>query len=187
MEDATVVAKGSKTPAKPKAVSTSPVTSLVEEGVAAKYTKNDPAAARAAWEKALGRLEEKGVTPMDRYQVHAGLGMLHAEQKEYDRARDLFKQAVTASREITDNLKPLSYSHYNLACAEALLGEPEAALADLRAALQTERKTERRKYVKLAETDDSLAALKDDPRFRSLLEEFAESPKPAPSIPEGKR
>ena len=183
MKDATVVAKASEASAKSEAASVSPVKALVEEGVAARYTRKDAAEARGAWEKAMARLEEPGVTPMDRYQVYAGLGLLHAEAKEYGRARDLFKQAVAASREITDNFKPLSYSHYNLACAEALLGDRDAALADLRAALEAERKTERRRYVKLARTDDSLASLKDEPRYRSLLEEFAESPDAAAAKP----
>jgi tetratricopeptide (TPR) repeat protein len=162
--------------AKPRSVGGSPVASLVEEGVKAKYERKDPAAARDAWERALGRLDEPGVTPLDRYQVYAGLGLIHAEREEYTRARELFKQAVTASRQVTDNFKPLSYSHYNLACAEALLGDRDAALGDLRAALEAERKTERRRYVKLAQDDESLASLKDDPRFRALLGEFAEPP-----------
>lgn len=113
---------------------------------------------------------------MDRYQVLAGLGLICAERKEYEPARDFFKRAVVASKPITDNFKPLSYSHYNLACAEALLGDREAALADLQAALEAERRTERRRYVALAEKDDSFASLKDEPRFQALLKEFAEPP-----------
>jgi tetratricopeptide (TPR) repeat protein len=158
----------------------SPVAHLVKEGVAARYERKDLAAAENAWSQALPLLDRPGVTPLDRYQVHAGLGLIYGERKEYAKSRDFFGKAVAASREITDNLKPLSYSYYNLACAEALLGDKEAALASLRAALEAERQTDRRRYVKLASGDDSFAALKDDARFKALLKQFAEPAKAGP-------
>src|SRR5262249_40121225 len=130
-------------------------------------------AAEKAWEKALPLLDRPGVTALDRYQVHAGLGLLCGERKEYARARDFFQKAVAASREITGNRKPLSYSYYNLACAQGLLGEPQTALVSLRRSLEAERQTERRRYVKMAGGDEAFTALKDDPRFKALLREFA--------------
>jgi hypothetical protein len=150
------------------------VTELVKDGVAARYGRKDLAAAERAWRQALPLLDKPGVTPLERYQVCACLGLLHAEREEYAQAKEFFLGAVVASREVPDNRKPLSYSDYNLACAEALLGQDEAALGSLRAALEAERQTERRRYVKLAGGDSSFAGLKDDPRFQALLKEFAE-------------
>jgi tetratricopeptide (TPR) repeat protein len=157
----------------------SPVEELVKEGVAARYDREDAPAAEKAWGQALPLLDRPGVTPLDRYQVYAGLGLIYADRKDYAKCRDFFGKAVAASREIADNRKPLSYSHYNLACAEALLGDKEAALASLRAALESERQTDRRRYVKLAAGDDSFVALKDDARFGALLKEFSEPAKAA--------
>jgi tetratricopeptide (TPR) repeat protein len=158
----------------------SPVAELVKEGMAARYNRKDAPAAEKAWGQALPLLDRPGVMPLDRYQVYAGLGLICGERKEYAKCCDFFGKAVAASREITDNRKPLSYSHYNLACAEALLGDKEAALASLRAALETERQTDRRRYVKLAGDDDSFVTLKDDARFKALLQEFTEPAKAKP-------
>ena len=151
-----------------------PVADLVKEGVAARYERKDFAAAEGAWARTLPLLDQPGVTPLDRYQVYAGLGLLQCERKEYPRAKDFFLKAVAASQEVTDNRKPLSHSHYSLACAEALLGEARAALDSLRAALEAERQTERQRYVKLARGDDSFVGPRDDPRFQALLQELAE-------------
>jgi quercetin dioxygenase-like cupin family protein len=49
---------------------------------------------------------------------------------------------------------------YNLACAEARLGETDAALQHLAAAVE-----ERPDLSKLAREDEDLAAIRDDPRF----------------------
>jgi tetratricopeptide (TPR) repeat protein len=49
---------------------------------------------------------------------------------------------------------------YNLACAEARLGETEAAIEHLRVAL--ERQPE---LAELAKTDEDLESIRDDPRF----------------------
>ncbi len=49
---------------------------------------------------------------------------------------------------------------YNLACAEALLGEREEAIEHLVTAAATEER-----FADAAQTDDDLASLRDDPRF----------------------
>ena len=49
---------------------------------------------------------------------------------------------------------------YNLACAEARLGETDAALEHLAAAVE-----ERPDLSELAREDEDLAAIRDDPRF----------------------
>ena len=53
--------------------------------------------------------------------------------------------------------------HYNLACAEAQLGETDAAFEHLRAALE-----ERPSFAGDAREDDDLAPLRDDPRFAEI-------------------
>jgi len=53
---------------------------------------------------------------------------------------------------------------YNLACAEAQLGETDAALEHLAAAF-----AERQDLREAAPSDEDLAALHDDPRFRQLV------------------
>jgi hypothetical protein len=53
---------------------------------------------------------------------------------------------------------------YNLACAEAQLGETDAALEHLRAALG-----ERPAWIESAREDADLAPLRDDPRFAKLV------------------
>ena len=52
---------------------------------------------------------------------------------------------------------------YNLACAEAVSGEKEAALEHLRGALEDPR------FREYAESDEDFASLRDDPRFAALL------------------
>ena len=53
---------------------------------------------------------------------------------------------------------------YNLACAEALLGETDEALEHLRAAL-----AERPDFGPQAREDEDLAALRGDPRFAEVV------------------
>jgi tetratricopeptide (TPR) repeat protein len=53
---------------------------------------------------------------------------------------------------------------YNLACAEAQLGNPDAALDYLAAGLE-----ERPDLGDSARDDDDLAALREDPRFAKLV------------------
>jgi hypothetical protein len=49
---------------------------------------------------------------------------------------------------------------YNLACAEALLGEPDAALDHLGRAVAAERR-----FAEYARDDGDLASVRDDPRL----------------------
>jgi tetratricopeptide (TPR) repeat protein len=49
---------------------------------------------------------------------------------------------------------------YNLACAEAQLGETDAALEHIRQAVEAEER-----YREYAQTDDDLAPIRDDARF----------------------
>jgi thiol-disulfide isomerase/thioredoxin len=75
-----------------------------------------------------------------------------------------YKAAKTLERIVA--LAPESDSQfYNLACARARLGDPDAAFAALDRAFANGRSDA--DYIK---TDDDLAALRDDPRFDDLIE-----------------
>ena len=52
---------------------------------------------------------------------------------------------------------------YNLACAEAMLGEKDEALAHLAEAVENPR------FLEFAKTDSDLDSLRDDPRFQELV------------------
>lgn len=52
---------------------------------------------------------------------------------------------------------------YNLACAEAMLGERDAALEHLAEAVQNPR------FRKFAKTDSDFDSLRDDPRFEAAV------------------
>ncbi len=81
---------------------------------------------------------------------------LFAEAK-YAEAKGLMLDALDRY----DDRGPLLY---NLACAEAQLGETEAALEHLAAAIPL-----RDDLAELARGDDDLALLRDDPRFAELV------------------
>lgn len=85
------------------------------------------------------------------------------------RAGPLIRDDPARAREIlTDGLKahPESASlHYNLACLNALEGQRDGALAELRHAVELEPDA-----VNWARDDDDFAALRDDPGFRALLD-----------------
>jgi hypothetical protein len=53
---------------------------------------------------------------------------------------------------------------YNLACADALLGEKDAALDHLRAAIE-----ERPAFAESAREDSDFESIRDDPRFAELV------------------
>jgi tetratricopeptide (TPR) repeat protein len=74
---------------------------------------------------------------------------------EYGRARELFAGGLETYGESGVLL-------YNLACAEARLGEADAALEHLRRAVELEDR-----FAGFAQDDEDLASLRDDPRFPS--------------------
>jgi Flp pilus assembly protein TadD len=78
------------------------------------------------------------------------------EAKRYEEARDLLREGL--------ELHPANASLlYNLACAEALLGEKDAALEHLAGAVENPR------FREFAETDSDFDSLRDDPRFTALV------------------
>lgn len=77
---------------------------------------------------------------------------------EYLEAKHVLTEALTLGA-YEDSASLL----YNLACAEALLGEIDSAMGHLGDALR-----ERPSFAEDARTDDDLAALRDDPRFAEI-------------------
>jgi tetratricopeptide (TPR) repeat protein len=75
------------------------------------------------------------------------------ERGEYAEAKRRLEEAVA---KYPDTGGPL----YNLACAEARLGETEAALEHLRRAVEREAR-----FAEYAQGDEDLASIRDDPRF----------------------
>jgi tetratricopeptide (TPR) repeat protein len=71
----------------------------------------------------------------------------------YDEARQLLQEGLDAK----PGSPPLLY---NLACAEALAGEPDRALDLLNEAVTAEER-----FREYAQTDDDFASIRDDPRF----------------------
>jgi tetratricopeptide (TPR) repeat protein len=76
---------------------------------------------------------------------------------EYEEARRVLTDALGRYEDSAGLL-------YNLACADALLGEKDAALDHLRAALE-----ERPAFAESAREDSDLKAIRDEPRFSELV------------------
>ena len=79
------------------------------------------------------------------------------EAGRVEEARLLLQQALNHYRET-------STLHYNLACAETLLGKTDSALEHLQAAVRA-----RPSFAENAKIDSDLAGLRDDPRFHQIV------------------
>jgi tetratricopeptide (TPR) repeat protein len=75
------------------------------------------------------------------------------DRGEYAQAKRLLEEALLESPDEAVHL-------YNLACAEALLGDNDAALEHLACAAELEDR-----FAEYAQDDGDLATLRDDPRF----------------------
>jgi tetratricopeptide (TPR) repeat protein len=76
----------------------------------------------------------------------------HMREGRYDEARSILEEAL---RE-----KNAGVLHYQLACVEAMDGETDRALAELQAAVEMEER-----FRGIAQGDEELASIRDDPRF----------------------
>ncbi len=98
-----------------------------------------------------------GGTPGKPHEVSAWeyefVALPHLKEGRYDEAKRLLREALDAKPGNPSTL-------YNLACAEALAGETDAALGHLTEALSGDESLR-----DLAQTDDDLAGIRDDPRF----------------------
>jgi quercetin dioxygenase-like cupin family protein len=120
----------------------------------------DPAVRRAARAAAGGAtILAVGAKPgepfrVSPWEVNAEIFPLF-DRGEYAEAKRRLQEAVA---KYPDTGGPL----YNLACAEARLGETEAALEHLRSAVVLEAR-----FAEYAQGDEDLASIRDDPRFPS--------------------
>jgi quercetin dioxygenase-like cupin family protein len=81
----------------------------------------------------------------------------YADMGQVERARTLIEGAVAAR---SDDWQ----SHYNFACFEALHGDPEAAIAELRRAHELEPT----RVAELATGDRDFDSIREDPRFSAI-------------------
>jgi hypothetical protein len=76
-----------------------------------------------------------------------------------------YEAVADRGREILADDPPFALIYYNVACAESLVGRPDDAIAHLRRGIELNE--ELRAYAK---GDSDLDALRDDPRFKELVE-----------------
>lgn len=122
----------------------------------------DPAVQRGAFAEENGTLVLViGGTRGEAYEVsiweQAADAYPHWEQGDYGRAVEIL-------RGVAEKYPKGALVLYNLACAECLNGEPEAALEHLRRAVELEER-----WAEAARNDEDFASLRDDPRFASAL------------------
>jgi tetratricopeptide (TPR) repeat protein len=122
----------------------------------------DPAAKRGAVAResettvlAVGGAPEQAYRPRS-WEANADVPALF-DQGAYEEVRRLMTEALGR---YDDNASVL----YNLACADALLGEQDAALDHLQAALE-----EHPAFAEHARDDADFASIRDDPRFAELV------------------
>ena len=104
-----------------------------------------------------GAKEGEAFVPGGWEDVHVAFAFLDAGDAAAGRA---VMQATDAPDEY------LWGKHYNLACYEAIAGEPDAAFEHLRSALDLNRD----QVMKLLPQDTDLDPIRDDPRFKELAE-----------------
>ncbi|MDP9491293.1 MAG: hypothetical protein M3P42_03700 [Actinomycetota bacterium] len=123
----------------------------------------DPAVRRGALAEVDGTVVlVAGGTPGKAYEVSTWEAA--ADAFPHWRAGDHAK-AVEILRSVADEHPEAGGVLYNLACAEALAGEPDSALDHLRQAIEVEER-----FREFARTDEDLAAVRDRPEFQQLVE-----------------
>jgi len=127
---------------------------------------SDPALRRGAMAEEDGTvILVVGGTPGVAYEVSpweaAGDAYPHWRQGDYGKAVEILRSVV-------DEHSGAGIVLYNLACAEVLAGEPEAALDHLRRAIELEER-----FREFARTDEDFATVRDRPEFREVVEDAA--------------
>lgn len=106
-----------------------------------------------------------GGTPEEAYQVSpweaAGDAYPHWKQGDYGKAVEILRSVV-------EEHPGAGIVLYNLACAEALAGDPESALDHLRSAIELEER-----FREFARTDEDFASIRGRPEFERLVEAAA--------------
>jgi len=126
----------------------------------------DPAVRRGALAEEDGTVVlVAGGTPGKAYEVSTWEAA--ADAYPHWRAGDHAK-AVEILRSVADQHPEAGSVLYNLACAEVLAGEPDAALNHLRQAIELEER-----WREFARTDEDFAAVRERPEFQELTEAAA--------------
>lgn len=122
----------------------------------------DPAVRRGAFAEEDGTVVlVAGGTPGKAYEVSTWEAA--ADAYPHWRAGDHAK-AVEILRSVADQHPEAGSVLYNLACAEVLAGEPDAALDHLRQAIELEER-----WREFARTDEDFAAVRERPEFQELI------------------
>jgi tetratricopeptide (TPR) repeat protein len=123
---------------------------------------SDPAAKRAAYAREAGTtVLAVGAKPGDAYQPRAwevNAGVLEMfEQGDHQKAKEVLLKGLEHYEDKAGIL-------YNIACAEAMLGEADEALGHLREAIE-----KHPQYAESAREDPDFEPIRSDPRFEELL------------------
>lgn len=122
----------------------------------------DPAAKRSAVAHEAGTtIAGIGGRPGEPYRVPPGEAL--AEYFPLHEAKD-YEGAASVAREVLGEYPGNGLALYNLACAEALQGDGDAALAHLRDALDAAPV-----LVDNAKEDEDFTSIREDPRFAALV------------------
>lgn len=84
-------------------------------------------------------------------------GAIHAELQNYKEALSDFKRSLL--------LKPIAIKLYSIACVQSILGQTDDAISNLEKAINLDSK-----YREMAKTDKDFDNIRDDPRFKKLIE-----------------
>jgi hypothetical protein len=98
---------------------------------------------------------------------HSNLDLLRLHARNLV-ASERIMESMSIAKKIVDLCPSDVHAHYNLACGHSLLRQPDPAFQSLRKALELGYRDF--KYIL---EDPDLEPLREDPRFRVLLREFA--------------
>jgi quercetin dioxygenase-like cupin family protein len=126
----------------------------------------DPAVRRGAFAEEDGTIVlVAGGTPGEAYAVSAweaaGDAYPHWEKGDHGKAVEILRGVI-------DEHPDAGIVFYNLACAEVLSGEPDAAIGHLRRAIELEER-----FREFARTDADFEAIRERAEFRELVESEA--------------
>ncbi len=123
-------------------------------------------------------IDGKGSTPLDKSQVVVAKGdlaqCLLTKGGADAEAKDLLLAAVEGG-DLVDRPRRMG-NVYNLACAHARLKEKDKAFERLTAVLEENRKSKIEGIQHWATGDPDLDSLKDDPRWKALVDKYAATP-----------
>lgn len=92
-------------------------------------------------------------------ELYNAVAMHYYDKKEYQTGVDYFDKAIKIQLDYAQ-------AYFNKACAQALLNQPDAAIASLKKAIELEPK----KFREKTKTDPDLAGLKDNKDFQAIID-----------------